>query len=90
MISATLLIAAAAGVLFLWPSSAPPAATKVPPSLSEPVVTTPLRPLRPSYNNAMNALALVRTRLSQTETLTDKEKECITSLTVALIGGSDR
>jgi len=87
LISATLLIAAAAGVLFLWPSSAPPAATKVPPSLSEPVVTTPLRP---SYNNAMNALALVRTRLSQTETLTDKEKECITSLTVALIGGSDR
>lgn len=87
MISATLLIAAAAGVLLLWPASQPQKPQPVIPSLPDSAAAPSQRP---SYHSAMTALAVVRTRLSQTETLTEKERECITSLTVALIAGSDR
>lgn len=43
-----------------------------------------------TYQEAIANLALVRKRLLDTETLGDAQKEAIDTLTLALVGGSDK
>lgn len=52
----------------------------------------PSRPayLAPTYQSAVNDLAHVRRRLLQTESLDDKVKAAIDTLTLALVAGSDK
>jgi hypothetical protein len=84
MISAA-LIAAAAAVLF-WPVK--PKATG---SIYFPAAPAePPKPSQPTYESAISDLAKVRLRLLQTDALDDKAKAAIDTLTLALVGGSDK
>jgi hypothetical protein len=83
MISVALL-AAAAAVLF-WPMKPKPVAT-----LSIPTDLPPPPKPSPTYQSAIADLARVRLRLLQTDALDDKTKAAIDTLTLALVGGSDK
>lgn len=49
----------------------------------------PAAPPRPSYADAIHALAVVRSRILQTEKLGEPEKAAIDAITLALVAGSD-
>jgi hypothetical protein len=85
MITAVLILAAVAVVL--WPK-APPA-----PQPFEPVDPSPLQPPRPphpSYHTAIAALAQVRQRVAVTDTLGEAETKAIETITLALVAGSGK
>ena len=85
MITYALLAAAAA--IFLWPQKARErAAIKSPSPFDLPVPTKG----HPAYQASIMALTLVRQRLIATDSLTDKEKAAIDTLTLSLVAGSDR
>lgn len=83
--------AVAAVVIVAWP-----AVTAAWPRLKA-AVTPPsgpqdahVRPAGPTYQRAMLDLASVRQRLLATDSLTEPVKAAIDTLTLALVGGSDR
>jgi hypothetical protein len=78
-----LLLAAAAAALVLWPKSN---AAKNP----SPFEMPPGERARPTYQASLSALATVRLRLLQTESLDEKAKAAIDSLTLGLVAGSDK
>jgi cytochrome c-type biogenesis protein CcmH/NrfG len=83
MISALLLCGAAAVVLApLWQRKASP--------LGPAEVAMKAPHLAPTYQSAIADLAHVRLRLLQTDSLDDKAKAAIDTLTLALVSGSDK
>lgn len=83
----TYALLAAAVALFLWPSKGRERpAMKSPSPFDIPVPTKG----HPAYQAAIMALTLVRSRLIATDSLSDKEKGAIDTLTLSLVAGSDR
>lgn len=85
----TYLLLIAAGVIWLWPRSAPANAT--PPSL--PTLTPqspPQMPSTPTFHASLMAVSLVRQRLVSTSRLSDPCSQAIDSLVLALVQGSDQ
>jgi hypothetical protein len=81
----TLILAAAAALVALWP--AVPAAGAV--SIRLPQLQP--RPRRHAgYADALQALSNVRGRLLATDSLAEQERAAVNALTLALINGSDR
>ena len=86
MITYALLAAAAA--IFLWPSSK---ARERQPIKSPSPFDLPIQAKgHPAYQASIMALTLVRQRLIATDSLSDKEKAAIDTLTLSLVAGSDR
>jgi hypothetical protein len=82
----TLLAFIAAIAVLLWPKrEKSPAVVKLDP-LTPPA---PAVPKEVDYQAAMAALAVVRSRLSRTEHLADAEAKAISTITLALVAGSD-
>ena len=82
-----LLLLAASAALFFWPAGKRPAVgeLRVPPPMDPATGKT-----RPTYQSCLVALAAVRLRLVQTESLSDETREAIDRLTLALVAGSDQ
>lgn len=84
------LLAAAVVVVLCWPAKKP-AGLLFPPSILPPPPAPPAPPAPPrgvSYESSLRALAQVRARLAATESLTDKERGAVDTLTLALVNGS--
>lgn len=75
-----LLLAAAAAVLFFWPSSF------TLPKMSILEVCSQQKPL--TFAEAIDALSVVQSRLSRTNELDDEQREAVDVLTLALVRGS--
>ena len=87
-----LLIIAAAVALLMWPEpkATVPATPKPLPLPSIDVPAIPQPPKAPSYRNAIESLASVRTRLISTGNLDEKATAAINELTLCLVAGSDK
>ena len=84
-----LLIIAAAVALLMWPETKAAAPKPAPlPSIDVPAIPQP--PKAPSYRNAIESLASVRTRLISTGNLDEKATAAINELTLCLVAGSDK
>lgn len=82
----TILLGLAAIAAALWPSRPKPAeiAWPLPSPASDP------QPRGIPYESAIRALSQCRARLIATETLGEKERAAIDTLTLALVAGSDK
>jgi hypothetical protein len=86
-------ISALAAVVALWPNIAglaEKAAAGVGGLVADKLVTPHTPAADGSYHEAIADLANVRTRLLKTELLLDPQKAAIDTLTLALVGGSDK
>jgi|APCry1669189000_1035189.scaffolds.fasta_scaffold454080_1 hypothetical protein len=82
-----LLFAAAAAAVYLWPTMSKAPVTVKPLEVVPPLVTFTKAP---TYRSAIESLAYVRTRLINTENLTEAAKSAVDTLTLALVAGSDK
>jgi hypothetical protein len=82
-----LLFAAAAAAVYLWPTMPKAPVTVKPLEVVPPLVTFTKAP---TYRSAIESLAYVRTRLINTENLTEAAKSAVDTLTLALVAGSDK
>lgn len=82
----TLLAFAAAIAVLLWPRKEKATAVAQIDPLTPP---SPPAPRDAGYQSAMAALAVVRARLARTAHLTDAELKAISTITLALVAGSD-
>lgn len=82
----TILLGLAAIAAALWPSRPKPAeiAWPLPAPANDP------QPRGISYEAAIRSLSQCRTRLVATDTLGEKERAAIDTLTLALVTGSDK
>jgi hypothetical protein len=86
-------ISALAAVVAFWPNLATlaeKAAVGVGGMVADKLVPPPASTETGSYHAAIADLANVRTRLLKTELLLDPQKAAIDTLTLALVGGSDK
>jgi hypothetical protein len=93
-VSADKVVALVFGVLILaWPaifSWVKQGLEALPHSTPRVIPLPRLTPAATSYIAAIENLGIVRTRLVQTECLGEQQKDAIDTLTLALVGGSDK
>ena len=84
----TIFLAVAAIVAAVWPAK--PKAFDLPWPLPGPSPQAEPQPRGVTYEAAIRALSQCRTRLVATETLGEKERAAIDTLTLALVNGSEK
>jgi hypothetical protein len=96
-VSADKIIALVFGVLILawpaifsWVKQGLEALPHPAPSVPLPTPSVPAAAPKTSYIAAIENLGIVRTRLVQTECLGEQQKAAIDTLTLALVGGSEK
>lgn len=85
----TLALAAASAVVLAWPMLEAARASR-PGAFRLPLGRPAAAPRHARYADAIHALSIVRGRLVATESLAEKERAAVDSLTLALVNGSDR
>lgn len=83
------LLAAAAVVVLCWPSKRQDSGSLLFPPAVLPPPPAPPAPRGVSYEAALRSLSQVRSRLAATESLSEKERAAVDTLTLALVNGSD-
>lgn len=83
-----MVLVGAAAAVALWPGLKGVAESVV--AAARGAAGRPAKEGSPSFQLAIENLALVRTRLVKTELLDDASKKAIDALTLALVSGSDK
>lgn len=90
MTTGQILAVAAAVLVAVWPQVYAAGERVVGWMFSDDGDHAPAKPLGPTYQAAMLALASVRLRLRSTDCLDDNRKQAIDVLTLGLVDGSDK